>query len=294
VPTTVVRLLVSIQRDLSKTFKDLSTDRFKDVSKTFQPTVSMSFTIVSVSDEGIKTIADDNGYEFEEYPVGSLEFSAYHYHSNRNPFYIMFIKDGSKDSKGGSKIYIEMMNEYTRRHKIIDNIVMPFDVLEKNENLKKMYDLSLMMVNTYQTIYYDKSGMSIKQLVQTYDTDSEDLEDIEDDSIIEEDEDDEEAKTKKEAAKPQKPERPLGLPLKHWCISCDTVWKSLRVSKSYAYFNCYYSIDPFTFSYDVDTQKNIDGFIKCFNSFIRYNKPSPAIEAEIVANYENYLRVVGN
>jgi len=186
-----------------------------------------------------------------------------------------------------------MMNEYTRRQKIIDNIVMPFDVLEKNENLKKMYDLSLMMVNTYQTIYYDKTGMSIKRLVQTYDTDSEDLEDC--DSIIEEDEDDEEAKTKKEAkaaAKSQKPERPLGLPLKHWCISCDTVWKSLRVSKSYAYFNCYYSIDPFTFSYDVDRQKNIGGFIKCFNSFIRYNKPSPAIEAEIVANYENYLRVV--
>jgi len=230
----------------------------------------MSFNIVSVSDNGIKTIADDNGYEFEEYPVGSLEFSAYHYHSNRNPFYILFIKNGSK-------IYIEMMNEYTRRRKIIDNIVMPFDVLEKNENL-----------NTYQTIYYDKSGMSIKQLVQTYDTDSEDLEDLEDledcDSIIEECD---------EEAKPPKPERPLGLPLKHWCISCDTVWKSLRVSKSYAYFNCYYSIDPFTFSYDVDTQKNIDGFIKCFNSFIRYNKPSPAIEAEIVANYENYLRVVG-
>jgi len=237
----------------------------------------MSFNIVSVSDNGIKTIADDNGYEFEEYPVGSLEFSAYHYHSNRNPFYILFIKNGSK-------IYIEMMNEYTRRQKIIDNIVMPFDVLEKNENLKKMYDLSLMMVNTYQTIYYDKSGMSIKRLVQTYDTDSEDLEDCE--SIIEEDE---EAKP----AKPAKPARPLGLPLKHWCISCDTVWKNLRVSKSYAYFNCYYSIDPFTFSYDVDTQKNIDYFIKCFNSFIRYNKPSPAIEAEIVANYENYLRVVG-
>jgi hypothetical protein len=246
----------------------------------------MSFNIVSVSDNGIKTIADDNGYEFEEYPVGSLEFSAYHYHSNRNPFYILFIKNGSK-------IYIEMMNEYTRRRKIIDNIVMPFDVLEKNENLKKMYDLSLMMVNTYKTIYYDKTGISIKQLVQTYDTDSEDCDDCEDcDSIIEED--DEEAKTKKEAAKAAaKPERPLGLPLKHWCTSCDTVWKSLRVSKSYAYFNCYYSIDPFTFSYDVDTQKNIDCFIKCFNSFIRYNKPSPAIEEEIVANYENYLRVVG-
>jgi hypothetical protein len=232
----------------------------------------MSFTIVSVSDEGIKTIADDNGYEFEEYPVGSLEFSAYHYHSNRNPFYIMFIKDGSKDSKGGSNIYIEMMNEYTRRHKIIDNIVMPFDVLEMNENLKKMYDLSLMMVNTDKTIYYDKSGMSIKQLVQTNDTDSEDC--------------DEEAKAVAKATKP------LDLPLKQWCMSCDTVWKSLRVSKSYAYFNCYFSINPFTYSYNADTKKNINGFIKSFDSFIKYNKPSPAIEAEIVANYENYLRVV--
>lgn len=276
VPTTVVRLLVSIQRDLSKTFK------------TFQPTVqkgivSMSFTIVSVSDEGIKTIADDNGYEFEEYPVGSLEFSAYHYHSNRNPFYIMFIKDGSK---GGSNIYVEMMNEYTRRHKIIDNIVMPFDVLEKNENLKKMYDLSLMMVNTDKTIYYDKSGMSIKQLVQTYDTDSEDCGDSEDCEDCEADA----TEAKKEKA--VKPSKPLGLPLKQWCMSCDTVWKSLRVSKSYAYFNCYFSINPFTYSYNADTQKNINGFIKSFNSFIMYNKPSPAIEAEIVANYENYLRVV--
>jgi hypothetical protein len=246
----------------------------------------MSFTIVSVSDEGIKTIADDNGYEFEEYPVGSLEFSAYHYHSNRNPFYIMFIKDGSKDSKGGSNIYIEMMNEYTRRHKIIDNIVMPFDVLEKNENLKNMYDLSLMMVNTDKTIYYDKSGMSIKQLVQTYDTDSDDHEDCDDC----EEEDSEEAK--KEANAVAKAAKPLDLPLKQWCMSCDTVWKSLRVSKSYAYFNCYFSINPFTYSYNADTQKNINGFIKSFDSFIKYNKPSPAIEAEIVANYENYLRVV--
>jgi hypothetical protein len=260
----------------------------------------MSFTIVSVSDEGIKTIADDNGYEFEEYPVGLLEFSAYHYHSNRNPFYIMFIKDGSKESKGskgGSNIYIEMMNEYTRRHKIIDNIVMPFDVLEKNENLKKMYDLSLMMVNTDKTIYYDKSGMSIKQLVQIYDTDSDEegCEDHEDCNEEDCDSDDceatkeaKEAKASKEAKAP----KPLGLPLKQWCMSCDTVWKSLRVSKSYAYFNCYFSINPFTYSYNADTQKNINGFIKSFDSFIKYNKPSPAIEAEIVANYEDYLRVV--
>jgi len=275
VPTTVVRLLVSIQRDLSRLSKTFQPTVSKSVSKT----VSMSFTIVSVSDEGIKTIADDNGYEFEEYPVGSLEFSAYHYHSNRNPFYIMFIKDGSKD---GSNIYIEMMNEYTRRHKIIDNIVMPFDVLEKNENLKKMYDLSLMMVNTDKTIYYDKSGMSIKQLVQTYDTDSEDHEDHEEDCDCE--------ATKE--AKAAKAAKPLGLPLKQWCMSCDTVWKSLRVSKSYAYFNCYFSINPFTYSYNADTQKNINGFIKSFDSFIKYNMPPPAIEAEIVANYENYLRVV--
>ena len=164
-----------------------------------------------------------------------------------------------------------MMNEYTRRRKIIDNIVMPFDVLEKNDNLKKMYDLSLMMVNTYKTIYYDKTGMSIKQLVQTYDTDSEDL--------------DEEA----DATEGKEAEA-----AKHWCMSCDTVWKNLRVSKSYAYFNCYYSIDPFTFPYNVDTQENIDGFIKSFNSFIQYDKPPSAIEAEIVANYENYLRVVNS
>jgi hypothetical protein len=151
-----------------------------------------------------------------------------------------------------------------------------------------------MMVNTDKTIYYDKSGMSIKQLVQTYDTDSEDHEDHEDCEDCEDcDEEacdsDEEATEAKVVAKAPKP---LGLPLKQWCMSCDTVWKNLRVSKSYAYFNCYFSINPFTYSYNADTQKNINGFIKSFDSFIKYNKPPPAIEAEIVANYENYLRVV--
>jgi hypothetical protein len=145
-----------------------------------------------------------------------------------------------------------------------------------------------MMVNTDKTIYYDKSGMSIKQLVQTYDTDSDEegCEDHED--CNEEDCDSDDCEATKEAKAP----KPLGLPLKQWCMSCDTVWKNLRVSKSYAYFNCYFSINPFTYSYNADTQKNINGFIESFDSFIKYNMPPPAIEAEIVANYEDYLRVV--
>ncbi len=248
-------------KDLKDPFKDLK-DPFKDLKDLSKET--MFTNIVSVSNnvtnpeysletseyEGYDEGMNEQSEMYIEHPIGSLVFSAYHYHSNRNPFYVLFIKNGSL-------IYIEMMNEYTRRHKIVEEIVMPFNVMEKNENLKKLYDLSVMMVNTDKSIYYDTVGVATKQLIQTYDTDSE------------EDECDEKPK-------------PV---VRHWCISCDTVWKDLRVSKSQQ-LNCYYNIDPFSYEYEVDSERNINGFMRCFDAFIKYNKVPPAIEQEIVANYE--------
>jgi hypothetical protein len=218
--------------------------------------------------------------EFTEYPAGSLKFSAYHYHSNRNPFYVLFIKNGSL-------IYIEMMNEYTRRHKIVEDIVMPFDVMLKNDDLKKLYDLSVMMVNTDDAIYYDRIGVTTKRLIQTYDTDSEDYssDEYEEDSNVNEEE---RAKARAEAkAKAEKP-KPV---VRHWCISCDTVWKYLRVSKS-EQLNCYFNMNPFTYEYNVDSEENISGFMRSFDAFIKYNNVPPAIEAIIVANHEYSLRLV--
>ena len=161
------------------------------------------------------------------------------------------------------------MNDYTRRRKIVDDIVMPFDVMVKNENLKKIYDMSVMMVNMDKSIYYDTVGFATKRLIQTYDTDSDDDEDI---SVSGE-------------AKAEKPNPTR----RHWCISCDTVWKNLRVSKSNE-FNCYYSINPFTYEYELDTEENINGFMKSFE----HNKVPLAIEKEIVANYNYSLRVERN
>jgi len=201
---------------------------------------------------------NEENEEFIEHPIGKFEFSAYHYHSNRNPSYVLFIRYGSK-------IYIEMMNDYTRRHKIVNDIVMPFDVMVKNENLKKIYDMSVMMVNMDKSIYYDTLGIETKQLIQTYDTDSDD-----DDISVS-------GEAKAENPNPTR---------RHWCISCDTVWKNLRVSKSNE-FNCYYSINPFTYEYELDTEENINGFMRSFE----HNKVPPAIEKEIVANYNYSLRL---
>lgn len=190
---------------------------------------------------------------FVEHPIGSLEFSAYMYHHNRNPYYILFIKNGSKN---GSKIYIEMINDYTHRHKIIDEIVMPFEVMEKNEKLKKYYDLSVKMVNTRESIFYDTVGVETKYLIQTYDTDSE----------TDEDEDNE----VRERKQPK---------IRHWCINCDSVWKNLNVSKGY---NIYYNMNPLTYSYDVNTDRAIEGFMRSFDAFAKYNLVAPAIEEMIM------------
>lgn len=175
------------------------------------------------------------------------------------------------------------MNDYTRRRKIVDDIVMPFDVMVKNDNLKKFYDLSVMMVNTDKAIYYDKIGVATKLLIQTYDTDtdSEDYSsDEEEDSNVSEEA---KAKARAEAKAKAKAKKPKPV-IRHWCISCDTVWKNLRVSKS-EQLNCYFNMNPFTYEYNVDSEKNIDGFMRSFDAFIKYNKVPPAIEAIIVANY---------
>lgn len=179
---------------------------------------------------------------FVEHPIGDLEFSAYKYHHNRNPYFILFIKNGSN-------IYIEMINEYTHRHKMVDEIVMPFEVMEKNENLKRYYDLSVKMLNTRKNIYYDTVGVETKHLIQTYDTDSETEEDEE-------------------------------TQIRQWCINCDCVWKNLRVSKDH---NIYYNMNPFTYSYDVNTGEAVEAFMRSFDAFAKYSRVAPVIKAEILA-----------
>lgn len=201
--------------------------------------------IANVVEEYANGYEEESAEQFVEHPIGSLEFSAYKYHHNRNPYYILFIKNGSKN---GSKIYIEMINDYTHRHKIIDEIVMPFEVMENNEKLKKYYDLSVKMVNTRESIFYDTVGVETKHLIQTYDTDSE----------TDEDEDTQ---------------------VRHWCINCDCVWKNLKVSKGY---NIYYNMNPLTYSYDVNTDRAIEGFMRSFDAFAKYNLVAPEIEATIM------------
>jgi len=190
--------------------------------------------------------------EYIEYNAGSLQFSAYHFHHNREPFLIMFIR---KDEI----IYIEIIDPRTSRHKYVNEIVMPFEHMEKNKHLKKFYDMSIMMVNSYNTIYYDTIGIETGHLVSTYDTDSEN----EDEEVI----------------------------LRRWCINCDCVWKNLRVSKK-ANYNCYYNMNPFTYEYKVNTDKEINSFMNSFNTFAKYNEISPFIENIIVANYNYQLRLV--
>jgi len=126
-----------------------------------------------------------------EHSAGSLEFSGYHFHHNREPFYILFIKNDTK-------IYIEKIVPHSYRNKYVEEIVMPFNEMLKNVSLKKFYDMAVMLVNTNKIIYYDTIGVETGQLVSTYDTDSED----EEEKVI-----------------------------RHWCINCDCIWKNLRVSK---------------------------------------------------------------
>jgi len=193
--------------------------------------------------------------EFVEHNTGDIELSAYHFHHNRSPFLILF-------SKKGKNIYIEKVDPHSYRGKYVNEIVMPFEELEKNENLKKFYDMSVIMVNTDKSVYYDNIGLETKQLVPNYDTDSEDEEGEE-------------------------------VVLRHWCINCDTNWKNLRVSKT-VHLNCYFNMNPLTYEYNVNTEKQINNFIRNFNAFAKYNNVCSAVKNEIVAKYNNYTKIIEN
>lgn len=188
--------------------------------------------------------------QYVSHTSDNLEFTGYYYHHNRNPFYFLFIR---KDKN----IYIERINDSTKRNKYVDDIVMPFDDMAKNECLKKYYDMSVMLANNSKTIYYNSYGIETKHLISTYDTDSDD--------------DDDDEKT---------------VNIRHWCISSDFVWKNMRVSKA-TNLNCYYNIDPFTFEYNINTEKKINSFMRAINSFAEYNGISSIVKNEILTNYNN-------
>ena len=221
--------------------------------------------------ETIQTVetaeTEDTYVRFFEHCADSLEFSALHYHHNREPYYLLFIvvldDDGNKD-----KVYIEKIDTHSHNNKYVYDIVMPYAVLESDENLKKYYDLSVMLANTKNSVYYDNVGKYSKYLIRTYDTDSDS------------EEEDQETGEKK----PKRSER-------NWCINCDTIWKNMRLSKQSA-LNCYFNINPFTYKYKIDTDKKINGFLTHFNNFIKYNGVSAAIKEEITANYNNSLRLI--
>lgn len=192
--------------------------------------------------------------EYIEYNTGSLQLSSYHFHHNYEPYIIMFAK---KDGL----IYIEKIDPHSNRHKYVDEIVMPFEIMEKNEKLKKFYDMSVMMVNTPEILYYDTIGIQTRQIVDNYDTDSEDEEGNE-------------------------------IVLRRWFIDCDCVWKNLRVSKKGGNYNCYYNMNPFSYEYNVNTDKEINNFMRNFNAWAEYNYVSPSVENIIVANYNYQLRLI--
>jgi hypothetical protein len=195
-----------------------------------------------------------------EHSTGSLEFSAYHFHHNREPFYILFIKNDTK-------IYIEKIDPHSHRNKYVEEIVMPFDEMLKNVSLKKFYDMAVMLANTSKIIYYNTIGVETGQLVCPYDTDSDS-------------EDEHKNKDKEKKIKV----------IRNWCIISDFIWKNLRVSKK---GECYYNINPFTYEYNVNTEEEINKFLNRFNTFAKYNKIYSDIENMIITNY-NYKRTSEN
>jgi hypothetical protein len=195
--------------------------------------------------------------KFIPYNDKTLEFSAYHFHHNRVPFIILFVKD-NEGTGGKANIYIERIDSHTCRKGITMEVVMPFDVMKQNPNLKKFYDMSVMLVNTENNVYYDTKGIETRDMVPTCD----------------ESEYDEYQKT-----------------YRHWCISCDTVWKNMRVSQSDSSDsfnpNCYFKINPFNYNYISDTEEKISDFMKKINAFVKYDGGVPRlIESAIVANYD--------
>jgi hypothetical protein len=203
---------------------------------------------------------EDTSLIIVEHDAGSLQFSAYHYHHNREPYYIMFIKNNDK-------VYIEKIDTHSHRNKYVYDVVMPFAVMESNEKLKKYYDMSVMLANVGNRIYYDKLGMYSKELIQTYDTDSDSS-------------DSDDASDEKKEDKPKRSQR-------NWCICCDKVWKNMRVSPNNHTLNCYYNINPFTYEYKVDTEKKINSFLADINNFAKYSSIPSAIEKEIVERYND-------
>jgi hypothetical protein len=202
--------------------------------------------------------------KYIEYKSELLEFSAYHFHHNREPFYILFITITNKNDK---KIYIEKIDTHSHRNKYIEEIVMPFDEMIKNENIKKFYDMSVMLANTNKIIYYNTIGVETGQLVCPYDSDS----DSDNDS---ENKNEEKVKEKTQKIKV----------IRHWCIVSDFIWKNLRVSKE---GKCYYNIDPFTYEYNVNTEEEINKFMNRFNTFAKYDGIYQSIENMIITNYNN-------
>jgi hypothetical protein len=192
--------------------------------------------------------------KYTEYNTELLEFSSYHFHHNREPFYILFIKNDTK-------IYIEKLDPHSHRNKYIEEIVIPFDEMIKNENIKKFYDMSVMLANTNKIIYYNTIGVETGQLVCPYDTDS--------DNDSEDENKDKENKIKV---------------IRNWCIISDFIWKNLRVSKER---KCYYNMNPFTYEYNVNTEEEINKFMNMFNTFAKYHGIYPDIENMIIADY-NY------
>lgn len=227
----------------------------------------------------------DTECEYVEHDVGSLQFSAYHFHHNRVPFYILYIR---KDNM----IYIEKIDEHSHRNKYVNDVVMPFDVMEKCASLKKYYDMSVMLVNTDKTIYYDTNGLNSKSLISTYDTDSED-DDEDEESDCEEGADEIKERSKSSKSSERKKKEKVKRPIRNWCINSDIVWKNLRVSKP-SYYNCYYNINPFTYEYNASSDIEINQFIHYFECFAKYNNIPTAIEEAITANYNYYLRLIRN
>jgi len=224
-------------------------------------------------------VNDDTQIMIEEHDAGSLEFSAYHYHHNREPYYFLFIRIMSEAGEAGeAKVYIEKIDTHSHRNKYVNEVVMPFAVMESNEKLKKYYDMSVMLKNTGNKVYYDKLGMYSKSLIKTYDTDSDSGDSDREDS------DDECGSggdgSKKTEKKPKRSQR-------NWAICCDKVWKNMRVSPNNHTLNCYYNINPFTNEYKVDTEKKINSFLAHINNFAKYSSIPSAIEKEIVANYND-------